>query len=312
MTPGPVVSVVIPTYQRPDLAPRAIRSALAQTLREIEVIVVVDGRDDETIQAVRSMGDERIVLEVPESRLGNADARNRGVRLARARWIAFLDDDDEWLQQKLENQVATANASGVPHPIVSCRIIARDEEGDRAWPRRPPQQDEDLSEYFFCRTTPFTGEGMVINSAILTTRELMQAVPFRSGLARHVDPDWMLRATKFSGTRMIFVQNNVPLVVWHTQANRRRITTQRNWRESLAWCSENRDLFTPRSYAAFVLHVVGSAAAAQGELGAFRTLLGDAFRHGAPAFVDIVSHVCNFVIPRGVQRRIAGVYGRLA
>jgi hypothetical protein len=306
-----VVSVIIPTYRRPELVERAARSALGQTFRDIEVIVVVDGRDAESARAVEALNDARVVLHVPERRLGNADARNRAVSLSHARWIAFLDDDDEWLPAKLERQLESATSAGLDHPIVSCRLIARDENGDRFWPRRLPRDGEPLSEYFFCRRTPFTGEGMVINSAILTTRALMEAVPFRSGLQRHVDPDWMLRAARHPGARMIFAGAE-PLVIWHVESTRARITTDRNWRESLAWCSANRDLFTARSYAAFVLHVAGSAAALQGESAAFRVLLDDAFRHGSPSFVDLVSHVGNFVIPRGMQRRIAGLYERLA
>jgi glycosyltransferase involved in cell wall biosynthesis len=306
----PVVSVIIPTWRRPELVRRAIASAAAQTEQRIEIIVVVDGRDDETIAALDRDADARLVVHVPAAHLGNADARNAGVALARAAWVAFLDDDDEWLPRKLEVQLAAAAASGLTHPVVSCRMIGRDERGDREWPRRFPEDGEDLSEYFFCRSTPFTGEGMVINSGILTTRSLMQSVPFRSGLERHVDPDWMLRAVRHPGARMIFA-GDAPLVIWNIEQGRRRITTQRDWRASLAWCAANRDLFTRRSYAAFVLHVVGSAAAAQGEGRAFATLLGDAFRHGSPAIVDVMSHVGNFFIPRGVQRMIAGAYGRL-
>lgn len=306
------MSVIIPTYLRPGLVVRALRSALTQTAGAIEVIVVVDGRDPETVEAVEATRDSRVIVHVPQMRLGNAGARNTGVGLARARWIAFLDDDDEWLPRKLELQLEAAAVAAVQHPIVSCRLSARDESGDLTWPRRYPRKDEPLSEYFFCRRTPFTGEGMVINSAILTSRELLLRVPFRSGLMRHVDPDWLLRATGEADSGLIFVDEEDPLLVWHVEADRARVTTQRNWKESLAWCSGNRNLFTRRSYAAFVLHVVGSAAAAQGETSAFRALLREAFAQGTPAFVDIVSHVGNFLLPRAVQRRLARLYGRIA
>ena len=291
---------------------RALRSALAQTLHPIEVIVVVDGRDRETTDAVEAAADSRVIVHVPEKRLGNADARNMGVGLARARWIALLDDDDEWLPRKLELQVEAAEKAAVQHPIVSCRLIARDEVGDRIWPRRYPRESEPLSEYFFCRRTPFTGEGMVINSAILTSRELLLRVPFRSGLARHVDPDWLLRAEGEPDVGMVFVDEEEPLVIWHVESDRTRITNDRNWKESLAWCSANRNLFTRRSYAAFVLHVVGSAAAGQRETRAFRALLGEAFRHGTPAAVDLVSHIGNFLLPREIQLRLARMYDRIA
>jgi glycosyltransferase involved in cell wall biosynthesis len=290
---------------------RALSSVLAQTLVEIEVVVVIDGRDDATIAALEGVKDSRVRTLVPDHQLGNADARNAGVSLARSQWIALLDDDDEWLPRKLELQLDTATSSNVAQPIVSCRLISRDERGDRVWPRRIPRAGEDLSEYFFCRSMPFSGEGMVINSGILAPKALFDRVPFTSGLARHVDPDWMLRAAKQPGSALIFPDSTEPLVIWHTEEERARITTNRNWRESLSFCQSNKELFTRRGYAAFVLHVVGSSAAAQGELRAFTILLRESFSGGRPAAVDLVSHVGNFFIPHAIQRSIAGLYERL-
>lgn len=304
------ISVVIPTYHRPDLVMRAVGSALAQTVAEIEVIVVVDGRDEPTCAALGTLRDERLRVHIPQRRLGNADARNAGVGLARAEWVAFLDDDDEWLPRKLEAQLRVARGSAHTNPIVTCRLIARDDAGDFVWPRRLPRSHEPLSEYFFCRRTPFTGEGMVINSAVLTSRELALRVPFRSGLQRHVDPDWLLRATSEQGARLMFVPEMEPLLIWHIERSRLRVTTQRDWRQSLGYCREHPELFTRRGYAAFVLHVVGANAAAQGEWGAFYPLLREAFARGQPATVDLVSHVGNFVLPRWVQRAVAGLFAR--
>ena len=306
------MSVIIPTYLRPDLLMRALGSALTQTVGAIEVIVVVDGRDSESVEAVEAARDSRVIVHMPQTHLGNADARNAGVRLSRARWIALLDDDDEWLPRKLEIQLAAADAATITNPIVCCRLVARGDGGDLVWPRRRVREGEPLSDYFFCRRTPFTGEGMVINSAILTSRELLLRVPFRSGLTRHVDPDWLLRAAREADAGLVLVDEQEPLLIWHVESDRPRITNQRNWKESLAWCSENRNLFTRRAYAAFVLHVVGSAAAAQGERSAFRALLREAFAQGRPALVDLVSHVGNFFLPRSAQQRLARLYGRLA
>lgn len=309
--PAPFVSAIIPTYLRPNLVCRAVRSALEQTLAEVEVIVVVDGGDAETVAALASFTDPRLRVVTPGHRLGNADARNAGVREARADWVAFLDDDDVWLPRKLQCQLETARASRRPAPIVSCRLIARSERGDVIWPRRLPVPGEPLSEYFFCRRTPFTGEGMVINSGILTRRDLLERVPFRSGLARHVDPDWLLRAAQEPGAELEFVAEPEPLLIWHVEHTRDRITTQRDWRASLAWSREQRALFTARAYAAFVLHVVGSNAAAQGERAAFLPLLREAFGRGRPAPVDLLSHLGNFLLPASLQRGLASWFGRL-
>src|SRR6267154_2040853 len=101
MPPTPDVTVVIPTLNRPDLVTRAVRSALAQTVDTIEVLVVVDGPDDATRTTLASIPDARLrVVALPE-RGGAPNARNVGVSEARASWTALLDDDDEWLANKL-------------------------------------------------------------------------------------------------------------------------------------------------------------------------------------------------------------------
>lgn len=310
MRESPLVSVVIPTYHRPDLVGRAVRSALEQTVAALEVIVVVDGRDAETCEKLAAVGDPRLTVHVPDQHLGNAEARNVGVSRARGRWVAFLDDDDQWMPSKVERQIAVAQTAGCPHPIVSCRILARSESGDMVWPRRWLGPGEDWSEYFFCRRTPFTGEGMTILSAILTTRDLLLEVPFSTGLARHVDPDWLLRAARRPGVCLLLEPGSEPQVVWHIEHGRSRITTRRDWAASYDWCRANRHLFSARGYAAFVLHVVGSNAAAQGQWQAFPMLLREAFSRGRPAFVDLVSHVGNFAIPRSLQRRLALWYAQ--
>src|SRR5579859_2653801 len=98
----PVVSVIIPTVRRPTLLARAADSVLTQTMRDLELIVIVDGPDDATVASLATIRDDRLrVIQIPSS-IGPGNARNAGAATARAPWIAFLDDDDEWLPQKLE------------------------------------------------------------------------------------------------------------------------------------------------------------------------------------------------------------------
>lgn len=103
---GPLASVVIPTYNRSAFLMRAVRSALNQTLTDIEVIVVVDGSLDGTSDARRKLDDPRVRFITHDQNRGAPAARNTGIRAAKGAYIAFLDDDDEWLPHKLERQVA--------------------------------------------------------------------------------------------------------------------------------------------------------------------------------------------------------------
>ncbi|HEX7044865.1 MAG TPA: glycosyltransferase [Burkholderiales bacterium] len=102
----PLVSVVVPTFNRPGLVGRAIASALAQTVSDIEVIVVDDAPSEETRAAVGRIGDRRVRYLAHERNRGPSASRNTGIAAARGRLIAFLDDDDEWLPAKIEKQLA--------------------------------------------------------------------------------------------------------------------------------------------------------------------------------------------------------------
>src|SRR5438105_11417977 len=96
------VSVAIPTRGRPRQIVCAVRSALWQTHAPLEVIVVVDGADPQTTEALETIDDARLRVVVQAQHVGGSEARNIGIRSSRGAWIAFLDDDDEWLPRKLE------------------------------------------------------------------------------------------------------------------------------------------------------------------------------------------------------------------
>ena len=108
----PEVSVIIPTWNRAELLGTAVRSALAQTVPPIEVLVCDDGSTDGSEEAIRALGDGR-VRWIPGERGGRpAIPRNRGIRESRGEWLAFLDNDDEWLPDKLERQLHQAGQLG--------------------------------------------------------------------------------------------------------------------------------------------------------------------------------------------------------
>jgi glycosyltransferase involved in cell wall biosynthesis len=101
---SPVFSVIIPTHNRAHLLTRAVQSVLAQTLTHFELIIVDDASTDNTSRVVASIGDERIRYLRHETGRGGGAARNTGIHSATGEYIAFLDDDDEWLPDKLKKQ----------------------------------------------------------------------------------------------------------------------------------------------------------------------------------------------------------------
>ncbi len=97
------VSVVIPTYNRVHLLERSLDSVLGQTQAADEIIVVDDGSTDNTVSTLKSMYPE--VKLIQQDNLGVSAARNTGISSARHEWIALLDSDDVWHENKLERQI---------------------------------------------------------------------------------------------------------------------------------------------------------------------------------------------------------------
>ena len=104
MSTAPDVSILLPTRNRAHLIERAIKSVLAQTFTNFELIVVDGASTDATADVVARFDDPRIVYLREETPRGAAAGENRGIAAARAEYIAFIDDDDEWLPSKLETQ----------------------------------------------------------------------------------------------------------------------------------------------------------------------------------------------------------------
>jgi glycosyltransferase involved in cell wall biosynthesis len=99
----PLVSAIIPTYNRAHFVSEAIDSVLAQTYTNFEIVVVNDGSADDTMHVLQAYGTRIRVVNKPNG--GLTSARNRGIVESRGELIAFLDDDDKWLPHKLEKQV---------------------------------------------------------------------------------------------------------------------------------------------------------------------------------------------------------------
>lgn len=304
MTGGPVVSVVIPTRKRPELVVRAVRSALAQTFRELEVIVVIDGPDEYSKAALGQIGDERLrIIALPEN-VGGSQARNTAVREARGEWIALLDDDDEWLPEKLSAQLLIAKESNVEYPIVASQVIARHKGGDVVWPRFEPTYP--IAEYLFVRRTSHEGDALLTTSTLFFPRRLFDAVSFTDGLRKHQDWDWLLRAVRHPGVALKFVSS--PLTIWHFE-HEGSVSRTPSSRFSLEWAKSRRELFTKRAYAGFIATHVAPQAALERRWGSLIPLGWEMCRAGKPRFFDLLLFCSMWAVPPAVRMKIRNFRG---
>ena len=312
MTPasGALVTVVIPTAGRPRLAVRAVESALAQTVHDLEVMVVLDGPDRATATAIGAIDDPRLRQLQRPRRGGPGAARNSGVRAASTRWIAFLDDDDLWIPDKLALQLAAAEASGLAHPIVSGKVRVSDGPGaTRVWPRRLPRAREPLGDYLLVRRSLFWGEGLVHTSTLLAERELFDELPFREDIVRHEDMDWLLRAVRMPGAGVVFPPVEEPIATWSAEHDRPRTSRTGDWRDSLSWARGARPLISRRAYASFALTTIAAHAARERSAEGLWRLPWEAFRHGRPAPLDLLLFAGIWVIPEPLRARMGRRHG---
>jgi glycosyltransferase involved in cell wall biosynthesis len=105
------VSVIIPYYRASQTIARAVESALAQTFRPHEILIVDDGSPDDAARATAEFGSSVTLIRKPNG--GAASARNLGIEHAKGEWIAFLDADDYWEPTKLELQLGFSEGVGI-------------------------------------------------------------------------------------------------------------------------------------------------------------------------------------------------------
>jgi glycosyltransferase involved in cell wall biosynthesis len=124
---NPLVTVVIPAFNRERVIGKARKSVLAQTFQDFEIIVVDDGSHDETVKnAIKlACSEPRVRVIRLEANQGAQAARNAGARAARGKWLPFLDSDDEWLPRSLEMRLRIAAVENVEVVHSDCYILRK-------------------------------------------------------------------------------------------------------------------------------------------------------------------------------------------
>lgn len=188
-----IVSVVIPTYKRTDTLQRAINCVLNQTYKDIEVLVVDDNTpgDQYSVELknlVDEISNDRVRLITQEEHINGAKARNVGIENARGEYIAFLDDDDEWLPDKIEKQLDYLSKN---EELFGCSVLYNEFKNGVLVHSCPPYSADNLFQKIFRR------EVAVFTSTVLLKREcLIKSGMFDISLRRHQDLQMLLRFTK--------------------------------------------------------------------------------------------------------------------
>jgi len=242
MEDKPLVSVIIPTFNRANFIARAITNALKQSYQNIEVIVVDDASTDSTSAVVQAIDDPRVNYVRLDKNSGPSTARNRGVDFAKGLFIAYLDSDDEWDSKKIELQLTAVIQQAAPYHVV-CYTQATVVGNDSTYllPTRGIGKGEPVGDYVLCGS-----EGLIQTSSVMLSRELAIAYPFPTDQKIFEDWDLFLRLDD-SGVKWLYLDQ--PLINWHNDAREDRLTSSQH--DGSAWLDKHKHYLSKNAGLAF-------------------------------------------------------------
>jgi glycosyltransferase involved in cell wall biosynthesis len=306
------VSVVIPTRNRPTIVIRAVKSALAQTYGNLEVVVVIDGPDRATEAALEALADPRVTVVPLLQGVGGSEARNIGARTAKGEWIALLDDDDEWLATKLERQFAALTNLEHGNVILSSKYTEQFESELSEHPTRMLYPGESMASYLCCPRGPRSVGENIQTSTLVFPRSLMLAVPFIKGLKRGQDFMWLVQAASMAHATLHIVPE--VLSVFHSDdgVGVPRVSTVPDWRSLYSCIKSNKDLFTPEAYNYCIATRILNDAKKCREPGRVKMmLLWDIMKSGSATPKCILAFLYVLLIPQVTRSHIGQATRRL-
>jgi glycosyltransferase involved in cell wall biosynthesis len=167
-----MISVIIPTYNRYDLLLRAIESVRNQTFKDFEIIIIDDCSEDDRYENLKSINDVRY-FKLPKRTGLPAKVRNHGILESKGEWIAFLDDDDIWAQNKLEEQfIMTNKYNFICSDSFYENIVFRKEKELHIWKNANPTNTNELDLEIIKR------HNLIINSSVLIKKTILEDIGY--------------------------------------------------------------------------------------------------------------------------------------
>ena len=241
MSSEPLVSVIIPSYNRENSIIRSVDSVLKQTYQNIELIVVDDGSTDSTVNLLNEIKDSRLrVLEL-KSNAGASAARNAGIKIAKGSYIAFHDSDDVWVLDKLKTQLDLIEGTGPDVGMVYSAYDVIYEDGKKI--TIPSKTSEKLSGDLSGLLSKYNVVG---TPTMLVKSEVFKNVGmFDEKLIQLEDWDFALRVS----SKYQFLYINTPLLISYYSADGVNANKRQKSLDNKAYfLSKNKSLLNKRAF----------------------------------------------------------------
>ncbi len=249
------VTVVVTTVERPEKLRRSIKSVINQQYSPLQLVLVIDGGS----KISNKIADEFTELDLRiinnEVSVGGAQSRNIGINNAKYEYIALLDDDDEWLSNKLKKQVQFMDEQK-NHQVVSFTSLltyVRNENHKYKLPKEKYDGTGNIPNYLFTQKR-FGWNGFIQTSTILSTKKIFQAHPFDSQLPKHQDWDWIIRVSELG---VPIVHLDEPLTIYHKNSSN-SVAQHPNWQFSEEWIQRYSKYMTKEAIDDFYTSVINN------------------------------------------------------
>ena len=153
MANKPLVSVIVPTHNRPDFLEKTLQSILKQTYKNLQIIVVSNGFNQKNKEIVENLKDKRILYKEQENSGSPSSPRNHGIRLSKGKYVAFCDDDDLWMPEKIEKQVE-ALEKNLNYDLCYSKMLRFD--GKKEWAIPHEEGPSTLKSLLYVNTIPIS------------------------------------------------------------------------------------------------------------------------------------------------------------
>jgi len=234
---APFFSVIVPVFNRASVLDATLRSVLAQTCQDFEIIVIDDGSSDNPRAVVEKLSDPRIRF-IRQENQGGGTARNTGINAAQGCYIAPLDSDVTFLPHHLQSMKTLLD--GTENVVGYARILV--DRGDGRTMLKPPRAiraDEDMGEYTLCE------RGFVPTITTVVAREMAQRVRYHPKLRAAEDVDFAIRLALEGCT---FRMLEAPGAVWRDHDDPSRASARNTADEFGAWLAQMKPHLTASAW----------------------------------------------------------------
>ena len=239
----PLISVVIPTFNRPSFIERACNTVINQSYKNTEIIIVDDASTTSYVDTSEKLAFKNVVYIKRKKNGGGSAARNTGIEAAQGEYIAFLDDDDEWFPKKLERQLSSLNDNC---KASHCGYITKTKKITRIEQYHEITLKE-LSE----------NNKLASTSGLLCDKKILAKAPFDASLHRAQDWDIYLRIAQL--TNFSYVREALYI---YDDGDHERMTnkysklTIEQYRLRLDMLKKHRDVLTKQAYIRHIAELI--------------------------------------------------------